>query len=114
MGKYIDDEFSRRAHKSGAMIGKTSPSLETKWTHWEVMSHEGRIIACVIGGMGFYSCAEEITPNELPTYCDDPNVARWAFENGADIRFHPTCTAGGPSYLAFLDGANRSSFAVPA
>ena len=105
MAKYIDDAFSRTAHKSGAMIGMTSPSRETKFTHWEVMAYKGRIIACVIGEIGFYSCAEEILPNELPAYCDDPNVARWAFENGADIRTHPTCTAGGPDYLAHLANA---------
>ena len=30
---------------------------------------------------------------EHPLYCDDPNVARWAIEQEADIRTHPTCLA---------------------
>ena len=92
-------EFRQEVLAKGRLIGVTEP--ETKGMWWQVYAHEGQIIALGLehrGGLAMLgtvaSHATIIKQNELSLYCDDPNVARWAIENAADVRTHPTCLAG--------------------
>ncbi len=96
MSKYVTEELARTAHRAGILIGRAEPCAESKGYGWDVMSYQGKIIACVINDMGCVPCGEQITLGQLALYCDEPNVARWAYENQADIRKHMTCLAGQP------------------
>jgi len=102
---FIDKPHAENMRKDGALLGKMKHSKRDKDFGWEVVAHKGRIIACCIDADGHLSHGKEIFAADIPEYCDEPTVARWAFENGADIRTHPTCTAGGPKYLAHLASA---------
>ena len=91
-------EFRQEVLAKGRLIGVTEPCSETKGMWWQVYAHEGQIVALgmehsiMLGTVAIH--ATLIKQNELPHYCDDPNVARWAIEQEADIRTHPTCLAG--------------------
>ncbi len=92
-------EFRQEVLAKGRLIGVTEP--ETKGMWWQVYAHEGQIVALGMSHLGGAAMigavanhATLIKQNELPHYCDDPNVARWAIEQEADIRTHPTCLAG--------------------
>lgn len=90
----ISGAEARHAHTHGQHIGRTSPTDETKGTHWEVVHHEGKIIACSLSPWGTVGYGMVIRERDLPAYCDDPTVARWAIENNADVWTHPACLAG--------------------
>lgn len=86
---------------NGRLIGFTEPCAETKGSWWQVYAHGDKVIAMVMEHPCAIRLAEptprhlvEITLAQLPLYCDEPTVARWAIENEADIRTHPTCLAG--------------------
>ena len=94
-------EFRQEVLTKGRLIGVTEPCAETKGMWWHVYAHEGQIVALGMshrGGLVMLGTvanhATIIKQNELSLYCDDPNVARWAIEQEADIRTHPTCLAG--------------------
>jgi len=94
-------EFRQEVLAKGRLIGVTEPCSETKGMWWQVYAHEGQIVALGMSHLGGAAMigavanhATLIKQNELPHYCDDPNVARWAIEQEADIRTHPTCLAG--------------------
>lgn len=95
------DAYRQRVESEGRLIGCTAPCAETKGAWWQVYAFEGTIVALgmeYIGGISLLGTvsrhATELVLNKLPLYCEDPNVARWAIENEADIRTHPTCLAG--------------------
>lgn len=86
---------------NGRLIGLTEPCAETKGSWWQVYAHGDKVIALAMEHPCGIRIAEpvphylvEITLTQLPLYCDEPTVARWAIENEADIRTHPTCIAG--------------------
>mgnify|MGYP000882841348 FL=1 len=94
-------EFRQAVLTKGRLIGTTAPCAETKGMWWQVYVHDGKVIALGMEhpcGVAFLEPvarhATELPINHLPQYCDDPSVARWAIENEADIRTHPTCLAG--------------------
>lgn len=86
---------------AGRLIGFTESCAETKGMWWQVYTYESKIIAMAMEHPCGIRLMEpvprhltEITLAQLPLYCDEPTVARWAIENEADIRTHPTCLAG--------------------
>lgn len=86
---------------NGRLIGLTEPCAETKGMWWQVYAYGDKVIALAMEYPCGIRMAEptprhlvEITLAQLPLYCDEPTVARWAIENEADIRTHPTCIAG--------------------
>ena len=94
-------EFRQAVLTKGRLIGATAPCAETKGMWWQVYAFNGQIVAlgmehpCGVALMEPVARhATVLKSNELRLYCEDPNVARWAIENEADIRTHPTCLAG--------------------
>lgn len=76
MSEYIGKEQAQQAADYGVKIGETEPCRETKGSWWQVMVYRGRIFACSTWPGQGVNCGEEITADELPLYCDDPDAAR--------------------------------------
>jgi len=80
MSTYVTEEIANNAADKGKLIGKTEPTVETKFSWWEVYEYEGKHIACVCTGDGV-SCGEQIEPEEFHLYMDkvpdeDPGIER--------------------------------------
>lgn len=76
MSKCISDEQADEAIDRGVKIGGTEPRRESKGSWWSVRVYQGKIYACAIWPGQGASGGEEITADELPLYCDDPDTAR--------------------------------------
>ena len=76
MATDISDDQAYEAIDRGVKIGGTEPCRESKGSWWSVVVYQGKIYACAIWPGQGASGGEEITADELPLYCDDPDAAR--------------------------------------
>lgn len=81
MSRYVNDKAEgirvRDAFYSRGTItlGECEGGRETKWCGWRVIYLDGHIYACVTGPRGDYSCATEITRDEIDMHVDDTAAA---------------------------------------